>query len=56
MSAPSILTRRLNILIRAKYKFVVGNDGVLEKLDSAQYLAHSGPQRDIIIITFQCLS
>ena len=46
MSAPSISARRLNILIRAKYKFVVGNDGVLEKLDSARDLAHPGPQRD----------
>ena len=46
MSAPSILARRLNILIRAKYKFVVGNEGVLEKLESAQFLAHLGPQRD----------
>ena len=46
MSGPSILARRLNILSRAKYKFVVGNVWVLEKLDSARDLAHLGPQRD----------
>ena len=32
-----------NILIRAKYKFVVGNDGVLEKLDSARFSTSETP-------------